>query len=209
MPLMGLFFAQLIPRSIGLAVFAQSLSILQQYAPSLQIKDVAGMARRFPIVSAGSGAEHVLFGRHAFACQLSGLLFHLVSARPELSFVSFPGFARQRLIFIAGLRALVDVDPHSFRNTLARIGKWVARHVDWYRLIRIAANRVDTAIPHPLPDQYGDLIIQPISINSTIPHAIIMLDKPKNESRRWVAYDAGSVNYQEISTWNWNRSTNK
>jgi formate hydrogenlyase subunit 3/multisubunit Na+/H+ antiporter MnhD subunit len=106
LPLMGLFFAQLLPRSLGLAVYAQSLSILQQYFPSLQIEDVAGAARRFPIVSAGlalgifSLAGLPLLASFPVYYSLWAALAHSYSS---LAFLAVIGSA---LIFIAGLRTI-------------------------------------------------------------------------------------------------------
>ena len=135
-PLMGLFFAQLIPRSIGLAVFAQSLSILQQYTPSLKIKDVAGIARRFPIVSAGlvlsmfslAGAP-MLASFPVYFATWSALAVNYSS----LAFLALLGSA---LIFIAGLRALGAltrapsetpwrVSENGWQGTLVGIGLFV------------------------------------------------------------------------------------
>ena len=133
-PLMGLFFAQLIPSSIGLAVYAQSLSILQRYAPSLQIKDVAGIARRFPIVSAGlvlsifSLAGMPLLASFPVYYSLWSALAH------ELSFVGFPGFAWQRFHFHCRAACFDCLNPSAARNTLACIRKWDARHIDWHRV---------------------------------------------------------------------------
>jgi NADH-quinone oxidoreductase subunit N len=107
MPLMGLFFAQLIPSSIGLAVYAQSLSILQRYVASLQIKDVTGIARRFPIISGG-----LVLSMFSLAGMplLAGfpVNYSLWSALSQnyrsLAFLALLGSA---FIFIAGLRAMV------------------------------------------------------------------------------------------------------
>jgi formate hydrogenlyase subunit 3/multisubunit Na+/H+ antiporter MnhD subunit len=106
LPLMGLFFAQLIPRSIGLAVFALSISILQQYFPSLQIKDVAGAARRFPIISAGLVLS--IFSLAGLPLLASFPVYYslwtaLARSYPSLAFLALLGSA---LIFIAGLRTL-------------------------------------------------------------------------------------------------------
>jgi formate hydrogenlyase subunit 3/multisubunit Na+/H+ antiporter MnhD subunit len=106
-PLMGLFFAQLIPRSIGLAVFAQSLSILQQYVPSLQIKDVTGIARRFPIVSAGLVLS--MFSLAGMPLLASFPIYYSMWSAFALNYrsLAFLALLGSAFIFIAGLRALV------------------------------------------------------------------------------------------------------
>ena len=106
-PLMGLFFAQLIPRSIGLAVFAQSLSILRQHVPSLQINEVAGMARRFPIVSAGLVLS--IFSLAGMPLLASFPVYYslwsaLAQSYRSLAFLALLGSA---FILIAGLRVLL------------------------------------------------------------------------------------------------------
>lgn len=106
LPLMGLFFAQLIPSSLGLAVYAQSLSIMQQYVPSLQITDITGIARRFPIVSLGLVLS--MFSLAGLPLLASFPVYYslwsaLARSYPSLAFLALLGSA---FIFIAGLRAL-------------------------------------------------------------------------------------------------------
>jgi NADH-quinone oxidoreductase subunit N len=106
LPLMGLFFAQLIPWSIGLAVYAQSLSILRQYVPSLQIKDIAGIARRFPIVSTGLVLS--MFSLAGLPLLASFPVYYslwsaLAQNYRSLAFLALLG---STFVFIAGLRVL-------------------------------------------------------------------------------------------------------
>jgi formate hydrogenlyase subunit 3/multisubunit Na+/H+ antiporter MnhD subunit len=50
---LGIFFAQLLPRGIGLALWSLSLSILQQRSGGLSYHAVHGIARQLPVVAAG------------------------------------------------------------------------------------------------------------------------------------------------------------
>ena len=109
LPLMGLFFAQLLTHSIGLAAYSYSLTVLGQQFPSLLIKDVAGAARRVPILSAG-----VILGIFS----LAGLPFlasfpvyfalwsTLAKIYPSLAFIALLGSAP---ILVAGLRVLFSL----------------------------------------------------------------------------------------------------
>ncbi len=106
-PLMGLFFAHLIACSIGLAVCAQSLSILRQNAPTLQVKDISGLARRLPIVSAGLVLGlFSLAGLPLLASFPSYYAIWIPIARsyPSLAFLALCGTV---LVLIAGLRTLI------------------------------------------------------------------------------------------------------
>jgi formate hydrogenlyase subunit 3/multisubunit Na+/H+ antiporter MnhD subunit len=109
LPWMGLFFAQLIPRSIGLAVYAQSLSILQQHGPSLQIKEVAGIVRGLPIASAGVVLS--IFSLAGMPLLASFPVYYslwsaLAQSYRSLAFLAVLGSA---FIFIAGLRVLATL----------------------------------------------------------------------------------------------------
>ncbi len=136
MPLMGLFFAQLIPRSIGLAVFAQSLSILRQHVQSLQINEVAGLARRFPIVSAGLVLS--MFSLAGMPLLASFPIYYsmwsaLAQSYLPLAFLALLGSA---LIFFSGLRILIaltrspsetpwQVSENGLQGTLIGVGLFV------------------------------------------------------------------------------------
>jgi formate hydrogenlyase subunit 3/multisubunit Na+/H+ antiporter MnhD subunit len=108
-PLIGLFFAQLLPHSIALAVLAYSLSILGQHFPSLQINDVTGAGRRFPIAS--SGVVLGIFSLAGLPFLASFPVYYalwsaLAHRYPSLGFLALLGSA---LILVAGLRILLSL----------------------------------------------------------------------------------------------------
>jgi formate hydrogenlyase subunit 3/multisubunit Na+/H+ antiporter MnhD subunit len=109
LPLMGLFFARLIPQSLGLAIYAQSLCILQQYFPSLQMKDVAGAVRRFPIVSTGLVLS--MFSLAGLPLLASFPVYYSLWSALARSYPSLVVFALlgSALIFVAGLRTLLTL----------------------------------------------------------------------------------------------------
>jgi NADH:ubiquinone oxidoreductase subunit 2 (subunit N) len=107
LPLAGLFFALLIPGSFGLAIYAQSVSILQLHFPSLYLKDISGVLRSFPIAS--SGALLSLFSLAGLPLLASFPVYYpiwsaLARAYPSLAFLAVLGSA---FLFIAGLRLLL------------------------------------------------------------------------------------------------------
>jgi len=107
LPFMGLFFALLAPQSLGLAIYALTLCLLQQVYPSMQMNDVAGSVRRYPFVSAGLVLS--MFSLAGFPLLASfpvyySLLSALARSYPSLAVFALLGSA---LIFVAGLRTLL------------------------------------------------------------------------------------------------------
>jgi formate hydrogenlyase subunit 3/multisubunit Na+/H+ antiporter MnhD subunit len=50
-PLIGIYFSQLVPQAIGLAVWGLALAILRFYLPELSFAAVSGAARRLPVAA--------------------------------------------------------------------------------------------------------------------------------------------------------------
>lgn len=58
-PLVGLYFAQFLPRMLGLTLWALGLSTLQTAAPGLDFEHVRGIARKMPAASAAVALAHI------------------------------------------------------------------------------------------------------------------------------------------------------
>ncbi len=106
LPLMGVFFAQLLPSGLGMAVYALSLCSLQQRQSLLTLDDIAGRARSHPIAAAGlvlsllSLAGLPLLASFPACYVLWSALAHNY---PSLGLLAVLGSA---FLFIAGVRVL-------------------------------------------------------------------------------------------------------
>ena len=124
LPLMGLFFAQLLTHSIGLAAYSYSL-ICSGATISIPINQRycwCGAPISDRIYRRCFG--HLFFGRVTFLCQFSGLFCPLVRPGQKLSLTGIYGFAWQRSDTGCRLAGLVFFDS---MHLLRRPGEWLKR----------------------------------------------------------------------------------